>query len=148
MPVARINVVAGHARADLKAVLVEVAAAMSGVLGAPVERLQVWLNEVDADFWLVAGAPASEARKTRPVGETVAALVEVSLLKGRPIAQHRALIAALTDVLAEGLGIDRSRIRVLVAELSPESWGIGGVPASEVRAAEIRARAAAAEKGD
>lgn len=142
MPVARLNVIAGHARADLKAALVETAGAMSRVLGAPVERLQVWLNEVDADFWLVAGMPASLARETMPAADIPAALVDVSLLKGRPVAQHQALIAELTALLSERLGIARPRIRVLVTELSPESWGIGGTPASEVRAAEIRARAA------
>ncbi|MEZ5841717.1 MAG: tautomerase family protein [Hyphomicrobiales bacterium] len=142
MPVARLNVIAGHPRDDLKAALVGAAEVMSRVLGAPVERLQVWLNEVDADFWLVAGMPASHARETMQAADIPAALVDVSLLKGRPVAQHQALIAELTALLSEKLAIARPRIRVLVTELSPESWGIGGTPASEVRAAEIRARAA------
>jgi 4-oxalocrotonate tautomerase family enzyme len=66
--------------------------------------------------------------------------IQMVLLAGRPIAQHHALIATITDTVARVLGSQRDRIRIHIAEADPDKWGIGGVPASIRRAAEIEAR--------
>ena len=41
------------------------------------------------------------------------------------------------------LGTEPGRVRIQIAEVAPDSWGIGGVPAAVARAEEIKARAAA-----
>ena len=49
--------------------------------------------------------------------------------------------AAVTECVAAATGCDASKIRIHIARGDPNRWGIGGVPASVLRAAEIAARA-------
>jgi 4-oxalocrotonate tautomerase len=72
--------------------------------------------------------------------------VHIHILEGRPKEQHRELIRQVTDVVSKVLDSPKDRIRVAITEVSPDSWGIGGVPASEVRRAEIETRAEAVAK--
>ena len=55
-------------------------------------------------------------------------IIDVSMLEGRTDEQKRALIAELTDVTERVLGVPRESIRVLLREVPPENWGVGGVP--------------------
>lgn len=71
----------------------------------------------------------------------------MALMEGRPREQFHSVIAAVTDVLASALGCDRKTIRILVASGDPDGWGVGGVPASVLRAAEIADRPRVAKKG-
>ena len=66
------------------------------------------------------------------------------LMDGRPKAQLHAMIAAVTESVAAATGCDSSKIRIHIARADPDVWGIGGVPASVLRAAEIAARAQSA----
>jgi 4-oxalocrotonate tautomerase len=50
----------------------------------------------------------------------------------------------LAELVAETLDTPIERVRTYITQFPPEAWGIGGVPASEVRRAEVEARAAAA----
>lgn len=65
------------------------------------------------------------------------------VLAGRPAEQRHRLLAALTDILVEVLGVDRGLVRGRIIQVEPEDWGIGGTPAAAVRRDEITARAAA-----
>ncbi len=56
--------------------------------------------------------------------------VQITMLEGRTIEQKHDLIKRLTDATAEALGGDPSRIRVVIYEVSPDAWGIGGQPVS------------------
>jgi 4-oxalocrotonate tautomerase len=71
----------------------------------------------------------------------------MTLLSGRPVEQHHALIAGITEVIERALGTPPGRTRIGITTVSPDSWGIGGRPASVVRAGEIAARAAAESSG-
>jgi 4-oxalocrotonate tautomerase family enzyme len=140
MPVAHLNLLRGHPRERLREVVQQVSAAMSRILAAPADRLEVWITEVDPDLWGVAGVPASELLRDQPLSAVEMPFVQLALLQGRPLAQHHALITEITDILVRVLGSDRDRIRVHGTEADPDKWGIGGQPASVRRAAEIAAR--------
>jgi len=140
MPVAHINILQGHDRAVLRAVIAEVSDAMSGILGAPKDRLEVWITEVDPELWGIAGQTAAEVLKTTPRGQVEMPFVQMVLMDGRPMEQHHRIIAAITDILHRQLGTDKGRIRVHIDRAQPDSWGIGGTPASVARAAELAAR--------
>lgn len=60
-------------------------------------------------------------------------LVRIDLLRGRPTELLQLLIARVSQVVAETLDTPIERVRVLVNEVPPELWGIGGEPASKVR---------------
>jgi phenylpyruvate tautomerase PptA (4-oxalocrotonate tautomerase family) len=141
MPAAQINVLSGHPRSALQDAVKGVAAAMVDVLGAPADRLEVWVNEIPADLWAFDGGLADEkfAEHGRVAVETP--FVQCTLLAGRPVELMQRYMAAITDAVAAALGADRERVRVHVELADPDLWSIGGVPASVKRAAELAARA-------
>jgi len=73
-------------------------------------------------------------------------LVQITILKGRPTAQKHRLLREITAVVSDVLAAPKERVRVCINEVHPDCWGIAGEPASQVRAAEIKARAHAARK--
>ena len=147
MPAAHINLLQGHSRQELHAVIVGVSDVMASVLGAPKERLEVWVTEHDPELFGVDGAPAVDALARAPLRDVEIPLVLMTLLSGRPVEQHHALIAGITEVIERALGTPPGRTRIGITTVSPDSWGIGGRPASVVRAGEIAARAAAESSG-
>ncbi len=140
MPAAQINVLSGHPRASLQAAVKGVAAAMVDVLGAPADRLEVWVNEIPADLWAFDGGLADEkfAEHGRFAVETP--FVQCTLLAGRPVELMQRFMAAVTDAVAGAIGADPQRVRVQIELADPDLWAIGGVPASIKRAAELAAR--------
>lgn len=59
-------------------------------------------------------------------------LVRIDVLAGRPPELLEELIAAVSETVARTLDVPIERVRVLVNEVPPHLWGIGGVPASRV----------------
>lgn len=74
-------------------------------------------------------------------------LVQIHILEGRPKEQHHRLISEVTEVVARILESPPERIRVCITEVNPDCWGIGGIPASIKREAEISRRAMEKDKG-
>jgi 4-oxalocrotonate tautomerase family enzyme len=142
MPAAHINLLQGHSRQELRDVIVGVSDVMASVLGAPKDRLEVWVTEHDPELFGVNGAPAIDGLATAPFREVEIPLVLITLLSGRPVEKHHALIGGITEVIERVLGSPAGRTRIGITTVSPDSWGIGGRPASVVRAGEIAARAA------
>lgn len=143
MPVAQINVLAGHPRAVLQQLLREVSRTYAEVLESPVERLQIWINEIDPGLYAVNGEPAEDALATGDRSEIEIPLARLVMMSNRPQSQVEAAIARVTEVISRVLGTDPERVRVEVMAVAPERWGIGGVPASVKRQAELAARDAA-----
>ena len=54
-------------------------------------------------------------------------IVEISLLAGRSKETKVALIKAVTDAVASTVGAPLESIRVILREVPPEHWGVGGV---------------------
>jgi 4-oxalocrotonate tautomerase len=61
-------------------------------------------------------------------------LIRVDVVRGRDRALLVELIAELTATAARVLDTPADRVRVLVNEVEPDLWGIGGVPYSVARA--------------
>ncbi len=143
MPVCNIHVLAGHPRPALQQLVRDAARAYAEVLGAPVERVQVWITEIDPGLAAIAGETADVVLASAERGAVEIPFVRLAMME-RPLEQEQRAIRIMTDLVAGALGGDPSRIRVEIQHISPERWGIGGVPASVLRAAEIAARKAGA----
>ncbi len=53
-------------------------------------------------------------------------IVRIELLQGRTPAVKNELIARVTDAVVTTLGVDQEQVRVLLYELPPEHWAVGG----------------------
>ena len=53
-------------------------------------------------------------------------IVRIELLQGRAHTVKNELIARVTDAVVTTLGIDPDQVRVLLYELPPEHWAVGG----------------------
>lgn len=142
MPVANIHVLRGHPRAALQQVIREFSQAYARITGSPIDRLQVWITEVDPELYVISGTPASELLAEGDRSQLEIPFVRILLMEGRPLSQVHEAIASVTEIIGRVLGTDPARVRVHVERIDPERWGIGGLPASEVRRAELEARKA------
>ncbi|MEQ9499834.1 MAG: tautomerase family protein [Deltaproteobacteria bacterium] len=140
MPIAQINVLAGHPRERLQLLLREVSRAYADVLGSPMNRLQVWINEIDPGLYAIGGEPADALIAAGDRAALEIPLARLVLLGDRPQSHVTEVITRLTEVISTVLESSAERVRVEVVRVPPENWGIGGVPASEKRKAEIEAR--------
>jgi 4-oxalocrotonate tautomerase len=60
-------------------------------------------------------------------------VIQISMLEGRDAEDRRRLVAAVTDAVVETLGVDSGQVRVLLYELPPGDWGVGGTTREEER---------------
>jgi len=54
--------------------------------------------------------------------------VEITLIKGRTTEQKRALFASVTAAVAEHADVKPESVRIVLREVPPEHWAVGGVP--------------------
>ena len=54
-------------------------------------------------------------------------IVQISLLAGRPRAVREALASAVTRAVCDVTGASAATVRVLISEIAPENWSVGGV---------------------
>lgn len=141
MPVCNIIVLKGHPQTKLKQLVVECSDTLARVIEAPKERLEVWVTEVEPALWGLSGVPADEVLPNAVRADVEMPFIRMVLLQGRAVEQHHRLIRELTDAVARVLEMKPDRIRMQIDEVHPDRWGIGGVPASIKRAAEVAARA-------
>lgn len=71
-------------------------------------------------------------------------IVHISLMEGRPTERIERMIAGVSAAIAEALDAPIGTVRIVVNEMQPHQYGIGGKPFPEVQAE--RAAAAAAEQ--
>lgn len=140
MPACNVIVLKGHPEEKLKRVVRECSETLARVIDAPLDRLEVWVTEVEPALWGLRGVPADEVLPTAVRAEVEMPFVRMVLLQGRAVEQHHRLIREITDAVARALEMKPDRIRLQIDEVHPDRWGIGGVPASIKRAAEIAAR--------
>ena len=53
-------------------------------------------------------------------------IIRIELLQGRSSAIKAELIARITDATVAALGVDPEQVRILLYELPPEHWAVGG----------------------
>ena len=58
-------------------------------------------------------------------------IVHIEILEGRPASKKRALIEQVTQAVVNSLEVRPQQVRVLLREVPPEQWAVGGVPMSE-----------------
>jgi 4-oxalocrotonate tautomerase len=54
--------------------------------------------------------------------------VEITLIEGRTREQKRALFEAITTAVETHCEVTREQVRVVLREVPPEHWAVGGVP--------------------
>jgi 4-oxalocrotonate tautomerase len=62
-------------------------------------------------------------------------IVRIELLQGRAPKVKNELIARVTDTVVTTLGVDPDQVRVLLYELPPEHWAVGGQTKAAQKAA-------------
>jgi 4-oxalocrotonate tautomerase len=53
-------------------------------------------------------------------------IIRIELLQGRTPAIKANLIARVTDAVVTTLGVEPEQVRILLYELPPEHWAVGG----------------------
>lgn len=146
MPVCNVIVVKGHPLPTLKRLVRECSDTLARVIEAPKDRLEVWVTEVEAALWGLSGVPADEVLTAENRAELEMPFIRMVLMQGRSVEQQHRLIREMTETVAGVLAMKPDRIRMQIDEVNPDRWGIGGVPASIRRAAELAAREAQASR--
>ena len=54
-------------------------------------------------------------------------IIEVNLLEGRPPEAKERLIKALTDAAIDAIGAPRESVRVILREMAPAHFAVGGL---------------------
>ena len=60
-------------------------------------------------------------------------IAHLEILEGRTEAQRAELIREVTEAISRSIDAPTERIRVIITEVPKVNWGIGGIPASELR---------------
>lgn len=60
-------------------------------------------------------------------------IAHLEILEGRTDEQRARLISEVTEAISRAIDAPKERIRVIVTEIPKSNWGIGGIPASEIR---------------
>jgi 4-oxalocrotonate tautomerase family enzyme len=118
--------------------LARTAALFAEIIESPVDRIRTQVHELPADSFAVGGVPIADSGVQAP-------FITLDVLEGRPLAQHTELIERISRLVADLVGVPLDRIRLRVNEVEPSGWGIGGVPASELRQREIESRRISAQ---
>ena len=54
-------------------------------------------------------------------------IVEITMIEGRSGAQKAALMKAVTGAIADSIGAAADSVRIIIREIPPEHFGVGGV---------------------
>jgi phenylpyruvate tautomerase PptA (4-oxalocrotonate tautomerase family) len=100
------------------------------VLDTPIDRTRAFINLCPPGRAAVGGVIVEE-------GSTGAPFFVFFLSAHRPRDFRTLLLARLTDLIEDTLGVDRSLIRGYAQITDPDSWAVAGVPLSAARAAEM-----------
>lgn len=121
MSIVEVHLVEGlHTPAQHAALLRAVSVRYADVLDVVPDQVRAHLTLHRPEHWATAGEPAS-ARS--------APYVTAVVPEDRPPQQRRRLLAALTDLLVDLLGVDRGLVQGRIIPVHPDDWAVGGVPA-------------------
>jgi 4-oxalocrotonate tautomerase family enzyme len=133
VPFLRVDLAAPVAPELKAALLRRTAELFAEITESPVDRIRTQVHELHADSFAVGGIAIAESGVQAP-------FITLDLLEGRPIEQHAELVGRMSALVAELVGVPIERVRLRINVVKPTDWGIGGVPASELRRAEIESR--------
>lgn len=133
MPIIHIHLAEGSAdTAQERRLLRDASRLYAEILECPIDRVRVFIVPYPRGRVAVAGMPLDE-------GGTSAPYFEFLVLEGRPLDQRQRLLAGFSALIVDTLGIERGLVRGHCRSVRPEDWAIGGIPASELRKADIAA---------
>ncbi len=141
MPVAQLYLVTSAYEPDaITALLAEASGFYAAALYpemevAPVDRVRLFITDMAPDKMAIGGVQVSHGGTPAPYFSCIA-------MKGRSADTLNAMMAGFTGLIIKHLGCDAALVRGRLIEIEPEHWYISGIPASELRAAEIAARKA------
>ncbi|MEV8195381.1 tautomerase family protein [Rhodococcus pyridinivorans] len=136
MPVAHFHLVDGVYTSDQhRRLLIEASRAYAEVLGAPMDRVRMFIVRYSPEDVATAGTIVSDGGVAAPYFTAV-------VLAGRPVEQRQELAARFTNLIVEILGSTKEPVRGRIIEVDPENWSIAGTSAATLRADEIATRAA------
>jgi 4-oxalocrotonate tautomerase len=134
MPLINIHLIEGYFSDQQAVELLEQAAGLySEVLKSPVERIRAFITPHAPSHSFVAGDRVSNNRLHAPYFEFI-------VLDGRPLEERQALLKGFAQLISQILKVELKLVRGHCRRVSPEEWGIGDTPASDLRKAEIEAR--------
>ena len=58
-------------------------------------------------------------------------IAQILILEGRSEEQRRALLRSVTAAITESLSVKPESVRVIIQEVPPAHWGVGGVSIAE-----------------
>jgi 4-oxalocrotonate tautomerase len=76
--------------------------------------------------WGGHAVETTERRKVRAMP-----IVQIQLVAGRSPQQKRALLEQVTDAVVSAIDSPRESVRVIITEVAPSDWAVGGVPKDE-----------------
>ncbi len=120
---------------QIEQIVEQATAIYADVLDSPIDRIRVFIELHAPNLCGVGGKLVSRGGPNAPFFEFI-------VLKGRTVAQRQAIAARFTDMLVSVLHVNKSDVRGNCFTVEAENWCIAGELASEVRKAEIEARAA------
>ncbi|WCT79148.1 2-hydroxymuconate tautomerase family protein [Novosphingobium humi] len=59
-------------------------------------------------------------------------IANIQILKGRSEADRKRLIAQVTQAIIDSLGVEAGQVRVVISEIDPCNWGVGGIAKSDL----------------
>jgi 4-oxalocrotonate tautomerase len=134
MPILNIHLVRGqHAQDKVEELLKRCSRLFAEGLHCPIERVRVFATEHEPHLYCVGGQLVRDGAGPAPYFSFI-------VLEDRSQADRQMLLAGFTELIAEVLGVRKADVRGGIVPVAPEDWGIGGVPASTLRSAEIEAR--------
>ena len=135
MPFLRIDLAAPVDAGVKSELLRRTAELFAEITESPIDRIRTQVHELPPDSFAVGGVQIAESGVQAP-------FITLDLLEGRPLEQHTALIERMSALVADLVRVPIDRVRLRINVVPATSWGIAGVPASELRKAEIDARRA------
>lgn len=134
MPVVTYHLARGrHEPVAVAELLRRSSALLARVLDSPIERIRAFAQELPSTHVCIGGSVVADGAPDAPFFQLI-------LMAARSREQRDLLLAGCTDLVVEVLGAERSLVRGYVVPVEAADWSIGGVPASVVRADEVRAR--------
>jgi 4-oxalocrotonate tautomerase len=119
MPLQRISVVSGKDHAYRKGIAEGVHRALVETCGVPPDdRFQIITEHAEANF-ICSPSYLGIAHGRAPV------FVQITLNRGRSIAQKKALYARIADLLLELARVPRADVIVSLVEVEKEDWSFG-----------------------
>ena len=135
MPILNFHLVENqYTQEQHETLLLESSRFFAEVLRSPIERVRAFITLYRPELAAVGG----EIVRINP---QQAPYFTVIVLEGRPLEERQRLLAGFTDIVVDVLKVRRELVRGGITLIHPENWAIGGQPASQLRQAEVRARA-------